>query len=331
MLKLIQDEGAIARYQKQFIRRFKPFVDEKIPVKVGHQGASFTAKVLWSNRLGIWRVSPKSGENRYGHIFGTGKPLPASHVPIACEMNFPSSGIDRKIGAAFARDHRGRIFVIHRGKIGGGQKGIGKTLFENRYRGVWVDMDEEGSTVAVAVVGDLDSPRFPRQVAHFVHKIVIIKEAASVAASSQMAMHLDAWQFSPELTGERHEDLHQNLSGQCDHGVVVRDLAAALKAIGLKAGNDTDRDLFALNRENRMTAVFQVCTDTHLMNIHEGIGRLLISKQSLNQPCRLILAVPAPVEPILCARIKNLDIETMTYEWQNEQALFPDLERLMTP
>jgi len=91
-------------------------------VKVGHQGASFKAKVAWSNRLGIWMVSPKNGEKRFWHIFGIGKPIAASHIPIACEINFPASGIDRKIGAAFACDHAGGIYVIHRGKIGGGRK-----------------------------------------------------------------------------------------------------------------------------------------------------------------------------------------------------------------
>ena len=170
MLKIIQDAGTISRCQRLFVRRFKPFVNEKIPVKIGHQGASFTAKVSWSDSLGIWMVSPKSEEERYGHLFGVGRPAPAGHVPIACEINFPAKGVDRKIGAAFAGDHRGRVYVVHRGKIGGGQKGIGKTLFENRYHGVWTDLEDNGTTVTVAVVGDLHSTRFPRQAAQFCPK-----------------------------------------------------------------------------------------------------------------------------------------------------------------
>jgi len=331
MLKIIKDEGLIARCQKQFIRRFKPFMDERIPVKIGHQGASFKAKVTWSGRLGIWMVSPKSEENRYWHVFGISQPSLASQVPIACEINFPSKGIDRKIGAAFAQDHGGRVFVVHRGKIGGSQKGIGKTLFENRYRGVWIDVEDDGITLSMAVVGALNSPRFPRQVAQFVHKIVKIKEAAAAAASSQTAMPLDSWQYTEELSGERYEDHRQDLSLQCDHGLIVRDLAAALKHLGLKAANDTYRDLFALDSENRTSAIFQVNTDMRLKKVHEGVTRLFFSGLSLRKPCRLILAIPEPLDGALQARLKGLNIETLIYLWEDEQAVFPNLERLMAP
>lgn len=329
MLKIIQDEGTITRCQRLFIRRFKPFIDEKISVKIGHQGASFTAKVSWSDRLGIWMASPKSDGNRYGHLFGLGRPAPSGHVPIACEINFPAKGIDRKIGAAFARDQEGRLYVIHRGKIGGGQKGIGKTLFENRYRGVWSDIEDNGTTVTVAVVGDLHSVRFPRQVAQFVQKIMKMKEGAAIAQSSQTAMPLDAWQFSEELTGERYEDSYQDLARECDQGLIIRDLAAMLKKIGLKAGNDAYRDLFALDRGNLPIAVFQVVPDVRPKKIHEGVTRLFFSSLSLRKSCRLILAVPEPLDATLQARLTGLGIETLFYVWLDEQAVFPDLKTMM--
>ena len=331
MLKIIQDEGAISRSQKQFIRRFKPFVTEKIPVKIGHQGASFPAKVIWCNRLNIWMASPKISGSKCWHAFGVGKPANGSHVPIACEINFPSSGIDRKIGAAFACDHSGNIFVIHRGKIGGGQKGIGKTLFESRYRGVWAEMDDDDTHATVAVVGDLGSHRFPRQVAQFIHKVLKIKEAAAVAASSQIPIPLDSLHFSEETTGEKYDDLHHDLSRQCDHGLVVRDLAIALKSVGLRAGNDIYRDLFAMDSTNRTAAIFQVNTETHLKRIHEGVTRLVFSSLSLREPCLLILAVPAPLEPALTDRLKGLNIETIVYVWQDDQAVFPDLASFLAP
>ena len=329
MLKIIQDEGTISRCQRLFIRRFKPFLDEKIPVKVGHQGASFTAKVSWSERLGIWTVAPKGEENRYGHLFGLGRPVPDGQVAIACEINFPAKGVDRKIGAAFARDHQGRIYVVHRGKIGGGQKGIGKTLFEKRYRGVWTDLEDNGSTVTVAVVGDLHSTRFPRQVAHFVQKVVKIKEGAVLAASSQTAMPLDTWQFSEELTGDRYEDCRQDLARECDQGLIIRDLAAALRKLGFKAGNDAYRDLFALDKAGGTIAVFQVVPDVRPKKVHEGVTRLFFSSLSLRKPCRLILAVPAPLEAVLQAKLQSLNIETLSYSWTDELALFPALDVMM--
>jgi len=57
MLKVISDQPAIKKYAGQFNKKFKPFIDEEIKVKLGHQGAGFPAKILWSKSLGIWKFS----------------------------------------------------------------------------------------------------------------------------------------------------------------------------------------------------------------------------------------------------------------------------------
>ncbi|MDQ5985010.1 MAG: hypothetical protein CSYNP_00714 [Syntrophus sp. SKADARSKE-3] len=330
MLKIIEDPAIIARLRKLFIRRFKPFINEKIAVKVGHQGASFSSKVAWSESLGIWMASPKEEENRYAHIFGIGHPVAGANIPIACEINIPAGGIDRRIGAAFARDLMGKFYVIHRGKIGGSQKGIGKTLFETRYRGVWTNMDEMDTAVTVAVVGELSSPRFPRQVAQFIHKVSRIKEAAGADASSQTTMPLDAQLFAEELTGDPYEENRRDLSRLCDHGLIIRDLSAALKKLGFKTGNDGHRDLFTLNREEAVLAVFQASMETDPRKTYEGVARLLMSSLGLRRSCRMILVIPAPVEATIGSGLKDLNIETLVYEWQNDQAIFPGLETLMS-
>src|SRR5664280_3470300 len=106
--------------------------------------------------------------------FGIGKPKAGALLSITSEINFPWSGIDRKTGASFAEDAWGNIFVIHRGKIGGGKKGIGKSLFEHNYRGVWSFMEDGDSITQIAVIGALNSSRFAMQTALFVKKIEIL-------------------------------------------------------------------------------------------------------------------------------------------------------------
>jgi len=59
MLKIVENEPAIRRYQRQFVRGFRLLAEEKIPVKLGHPGASMKATVSWSERLGIWFFSRK--------------------------------------------------------------------------------------------------------------------------------------------------------------------------------------------------------------------------------------------------------------------------------
>ncbi|MGD0021584.1 MAG: restriction endonuclease, partial [Smithellaceae bacterium] len=92
MLKIIEDQPVIKKYVRQFTKGFKPFIDEEIKVKLGHQGASFPAKVLWSKNLGIWKFSHAIKGVRYWNAFGVGKPQEASLLSITAEINFPWTG-----------------------------------------------------------------------------------------------------------------------------------------------------------------------------------------------------------------------------------------------
>ncbi|MBU3932176.1 MAG: sigma-54 factor interaction domain-containing protein [Proteobacteria bacterium] len=47
MLKVVEEESAIRRYQRQFVRAFRPLAEETIPVNLGHPGASVRARVSW--------------------------------------------------------------------------------------------------------------------------------------------------------------------------------------------------------------------------------------------------------------------------------------------
>ncbi|MCX5845548.1 MAG: hypothetical protein NTW12_04200 [Deltaproteobacteria bacterium] len=219
MLKVIDDETAIKKYRRQFIKSFKPFIDEKIPVNLGHPGGTVKANVSWSNTLGIWIFQEKISDSRYWHAFGTGKPSGSSHIPINCEINFPKNGIDRRIGGAIAADRDGQIFVVHRGKIGGGKKGVGKTLFEDHYRGVWTVMEDGTVETTVALIGVLSSPRFVRQVTQFVRKVNRIKDLTS--QSSQLEMTFDELLFREELVGKTYDEVTHDPKTQCDHGLIV--------------------------------------------------------------------------------------------------------------
>ena len=220
MLKVIADQPAIKKYAGQFNKKFKPFIDEEIKVKLGHQGAGFPAKVLWSKNLGIWKFSRAVKEVRYWNAFGVGKPGASSVLSIASEINFPWAQIDRKTGGAFAEDAWGNVFVIHRGKIGGGKKGVGKSLFEHNYRGVWSFMEDGDSISQVAVIGALNSPRFALQAAQFVKKIEILKSTA--APSTQTEMNFSEITFREDLVGSAPILAEDEISFACDHDLVVR-------------------------------------------------------------------------------------------------------------
>jgi hypothetical protein len=278
--------------------------------------------------LGIWSFSRKIAGSRYWNGFGIGRPEGGAAIAITCEINFPFYGVDRRTGGAFAQDRAGRLFVVHRGKLGGGRKGIGKSLFENHYRGVWEVMDDGGEETPVAVIGILQSPRFARQIAGFVRKIARIKETAA-ARSSQAELTFGELRLREELIGARYREQDRETGAECDHGLIVRDLAETLKQAGLRAGNDGNRDLVVMNRTGRIRAIFQVRTETTLADLHAGAAQLLLNGLSLPDNPLLILVLPRPPEAALRDKLKRLNIDILIYDWREERALFAGLAPLL--
>lgn len=324
MLKVVENEPAIRKYQRQFARAFRPLSVETIPARLGHPGASEKAKVAWSESLGVWFFSRKVAGTRYWNAFGIGRPEGGAAIAITCEINFPLCGIDRRTGGAFAQDRAGHVFVVHRGKLGGGRKGIGKSLFEESYRGVWEIMDDGGEETPVAVIGQLNSPRLARQIAQFIRKIARIKEKASVH-TSQTELTLDELCVREELIGARHCEPQRQTGAECDRGLIVRDLAETLKKCGLRTGNDDHRELLVMGRENHVLAIFQILAEMTPSGLHAGAMQLLLNSQDLPEKPLLLLALPEAPDDPLREKLKRLGIELLIYAWHGNSAVFPDL------
>jgi hypothetical protein len=327
MLRVIADQPAIKRYAGQFNKKFKPFIDEEIKVKLGHQGAGFFAKVLWSKKLGIWKFSRAIKEVRYWNAFGVGKQGTSSVLSIASEINFPWAQIDRKTGGAFAEDAWGNVFVIHRGKIGGGRKGVGKSLFEHNYRGVWSFMEDGDSISQVAVIGALNSPRFALQAAQFVKKIEILKSTA--APSTQTEMSFSEITFREDLVGSAPSSVEDEVVSACDHDLVVSSLAALLQRQKIKIGNDTESELFTVDPdENRISYIFEVLTDTKEKNVLATAAKLLLQTSAAALNPLPILVLPEDKVSHYGEEFKRINISVLGFRWQEEKVVFSGLEKI---
>ena len=326
MLKVVDDEKLIARYARLFAKSFRPFVDEKIRVKLGHQGANFDAKVTWSKKLNLWIYSQATRDVRYWNVFGRGKPPASGHLTITAEINFPWKGIDRKTGAAFARDRQNRIYVIHRGKIGGGKKGVGKTLFEENYRGVWAWMEDGGSLSQVAVVGLLGSERFALQAAGFVEKIEKLKLA--VSRSPQTSLDFPEVSFAGERVGNSPLSAPDEEIYAVDHELIVGHLAALLARRKFKIGNDENTELFMMRpASDSVSFLFAVCIDRREKNVLAAAAKLLLQKSARGGQPRAILVLPEKEASRYSEPLRRISIEVFVYRLEGEKILFPDLDR----
>lgn len=183
MLRILENENEIKKAQENFERALKTKSNKRIPVKIGYRGGYEEGKVYYSDKYDIWFYfgGPIEGEGknkrkRFWSVFGAEEPKPNSNVSIIVEINSPVKGIYRRIGGAFAKDDEENIWLLHRGKIGGGRKRIGKSLFMKNYSGqlqAVADGDQEND---LAIIGQMDDSNFPSKIADFVREVERIKE-----------------------------------------------------------------------------------------------------------------------------------------------------------
>ena len=327
MLKVITDQPAIKKYTRLFVKKFKPLIDETIKVKLGHQGASLPAKVLWSRKLGIWLFSHTINEVRYWNAFGKGKPRESNILSTTAEINFPWEGIDRKTGGAFAEDAWGNIFVIHRGKIGGGKKGVGKSLFEHNYHGVWSFMKDGDSITQVAVIGALNSSRFAMQTALFVKKIEKLKSAAT--SSPQTEINFSEITFREDLVGAVPSPNVREIFTACDRDLVVTSLANLLMHWKFRVGNDTKHQLFLIDpSKNKISHVFEVLADIKEKSVMAAAGKLLLQSTADEGNPLPIMVLPEDGINAYTQELQKINISVIGYRLEGEQIIFPDLEKI---
>jgi hypothetical protein len=327
MLKVIDNENLIRKYARQFTGKFKPFIDEKIKVKLGHQGASYPARVFWSKKLGIWLFSHAVKEVRYWNAFGVGRPKPGELVSITSEINFPWAGIDRKTGGAFAQDPWGDVFVIHRGKIGGGKRGIGKSLFEHNYRGTWSFMEDGDCLTQVAVIGAVTSVRFALQSAQFVRKIEILKSSA--IHSSQTQFIFPEICFHENLVGNLPASDEPDVKSRCDRDLIVTALASLLKRWKLRIGNSENYDLFLVDPAgDRISYIFEFLTDTREKSILAAAAKALLRVASAGENPLPILVLPEEKLSQYAHLMQKINVGVIGFRIEEDRIIFPDLDKI---
>ena len=176
-LFVLTDQKEIQKAQQEFVSRLSEICDTKIPVKLGYKGGYEDCSIFWSKALGLWFYSRKIAGSRYWNAFGLSQVAPRknSMLSIICEINPPIRGFDRRVQGAFVQDHEGHIWLVHRGRIGGGRPGIGRRLFFENYQGKVLEIEGD----RFAIIGDISSAAFVERVKAFVQEIERIKSLAT--------------------------------------------------------------------------------------------------------------------------------------------------------
>jgi hypothetical protein len=177
VLTTIQDQARIAEAQSLFERRVRDAATKSGVITLGYQGGGRDAQAYHVASSSFWVAFEDSG-NRYWNALGLGNPFDGE-TEIIAEINPPKSGIDRNIAGVFAENKGGEIWIAHRGKIGGGRKGIGKNAFFEWYPeplDLVFDVDRH---LPMIIVGSLNDLELISKLVNFTERVAAFKIEAT--------------------------------------------------------------------------------------------------------------------------------------------------------
>jgi hypothetical protein len=330
-LYVVAAHSEIRKANKSIRQAFLDHGAKPVKRNVGWPGGNADMKVFWAEDIGLWYASALNPESRYWNAFGTHSP-PGSSLSVSCEVNFPVRGINRSIGGVVVSDGRGNTLIAHRGKIGGGKKGISKTLFWQQYEGkllsVW-DGDQETQVAAVAEIG---ARRFLHQLRLFVEKVEQIKARAQQQTPGRPNLPSPATEakfkiqsLGDEFYGTKSYALRQTVSAACDHGLVVKHLRQLLQQAGCRTGKDQYRDLY-VHDGRKVTSLCEVKPGSDRQSIYAGIGQLLMYSLAHKPRPQLFLVVPVGVDPARKDSLRQLGIHALEFDWHHDKPVFPAIK-----
>jgi hypothetical protein len=326
MITIISDRKQIKNLHSQFQIQLDTCLTEKIGCWVGYPGGNFSDTVRYFPQLNIW-ISNTELDNRYWNGFGIGRPIEGANNSLVGEINFPLQNIKRSIAGVFALDDNGTILVLHRGRIGGGKRGIGTRFFKDNFRGEFVTALDGDRETEFCYVGELNNDLFPNQIADFINEIHRVKQLVKEVNTNDFAAFAD-FSYTDERFGSSVTERNDPHIIDRRHGIIVNTLARLLQKKGFQVGNDRNRDLFTYKGDKIIT-LFEIKTTSSTQSLYSAIGQLLLYSIPIYSKVRLVAVLPERLSKSVASRFSSLNIEILYYKWKDESVDFQELEKII--
>jgi hypothetical protein len=333
MLQIITDSNEINSCHGQLHKRLVKALTQRGMYSIGYQGGNFDDDVHYNADL--WFASfdiTEGNSKRHWNGFGTTLTQTGSNS-IIVEINIPLSGVNRRVSGLFAKDPTtGDVFLLHRGGVGGGRKGIGRDTFTNWYRGKWVEIDEgEGFVNSAILVTALNASTFFENLLFFVKKVADFKRFVSSgedAKKSSMPERERVLSYKSEFSGIKSGKRPSSFVAECNHGRIVDALEAYLRQKrNLDAAsffNNCAIDL-GISEHGKIAAIYEVKTSADTQSIYTGIGQLMIHGATENiSSTTLVLPHVVSNNHVFSRALKKLGVSLLEYELVGKEIRFVD-------
>lgn len=336
-MKQITSQQEILKLHEKLKKSLDRHKSEDIETIVGHMGNSNGITVSYSKELNIWWAFDGIAEGKSGHrywnAFGIHKPEKGVIQNIVCEINYPTSGINTRVAAAWVKEDK-NYMLLHSGKIGGGRKGVGKINFIENYNGVFEEIDIDGFFKEVTIIGNLKDKKLPYQIKNFVYEVARIKDLLTSRnekpKQEDNALDKINKKFNEEFAGiKEYKTPKRTIIATANHGIVVNALKQKIEDKGFLVANNQQRDLYIYNKSSKIETVFEVKTSLSSQSIYTAVGQLYVNSARLEPLPRLIYVIPEQPNENLSITLKKLNIEILVYYWKNDKPYFKNLNKLI--
>ena len=319
MLRLISSQKEITHCQRLLKKELVYSLRVTKRLTLGHLGGYFENDVHIGDQLWYSNFTLKNSDEtvpRHWNGFGI-EERKGGHQIIVVEINPPLRGIDRRVSGAFGKDDsQDRYYLLHRGGVGGGKKGIGKESFRSWYRGAWIKLyDENEKYDEVILVGPLGTGELIGPLRTFVHEVADYKREISEGKNSRMpGIPSEALDFTPEPYGKRKGRRKSAFYYESYHGAVVNALAVCVESQITKGSvfNTKQIDL-GIEISGKLMEIYEVKSSADLQSVYTAVGQLIFHSGG-DSSIRKILVLPnKDLSKHLCSKLSELGVETLGY------------------
>jgi 5-methylcytosine-specific restriction protein A len=239
MLVAIEKRSEVQKVQDTFLKRIHDELNQSGQYTVGYPGGNRQLELhhnesLWfAHRL----IEEEGTITRHWNIFGHAASLdPTKSNNIIAQLNFPLKGRTKQVQGIIAKDVKGQVCLLHRGRPGGGGKGLTRDAFLDWTSRELVQVQfKSGEIDDALLICKLDSSSLANDLLSFIDEFDTLKK------------YLKSGQQDPSdfLTlAQLRKRARSNVNGNkktkaTTQSIEVRERCENVKAIALKHANGT--------------------------------------------------------------------------------------------
>jgi hypothetical protein len=333
MLIYLEGKKEIAAAQKKMEATIRREFSRKAVRDLGYPGGRVQdAEVATNGKYWFWSddVEPEAANPRRLNWFGHFHERAGSGIVV--EINTAYEGRSGQAAGFFAREsNSGTVYLMHSGRIGGGQKGVGQDAFRAWYGEPLAEVaDSSGAIREGFRVMPIDGVAATRPMTRYIQAVSDFKRAvrSGELATPAFQKRLGNFRnFYAEARGRRKGRRAREIDYVTRHGDIVdalkewrlslvmpkrsRIIKSLLIDMGVAVGDD-------------LVEVFEVKPDARRPSFYSALGQLMVHASTTR--CRKVMVLPHGQKlPRDCSMaLSRWGVELLTFKLTEDEAMIVD-------